>query len=151
VSVGNLPPGTEVKVRIGYVTEVKNEPDSHAMRFFIPTVVAPRYTPAASGVYEGTRKSKLAKMQSSISSNSNSVPMSIKVIVSIQGEIKEIKSHTHSIVTENTGPIPNNLNWHKWIVTLDGNTTQMDRDFVILVTPKEPFKPRLYSEVRFSI
>jgi len=43
VRIGFLKPGAQVKVVIGYVTEVKNEKGSNALRFFIPTTVAPRY------------------------------------------------------------------------------------------------------------
>ena len=45
VRIGFLKPGAQVKIVIGYVTEVKNEPGSNALRFFLPTTVAPRYIP----------------------------------------------------------------------------------------------------------
>ena len=43
-SVGNLPPGKDVLVRITYVTEL--EVDDGRVRFMIPTAVSPRYAPA---------------------------------------------------------------------------------------------------------
>ena len=45
VRIGYLKPGNQAKIIIGYVTEVKNERDSNAIRFYVPTTVAPRYVP----------------------------------------------------------------------------------------------------------
>ncbi len=44
-SIGNLPPGKEVTVKLTYVTELAAA--GRALRFVIPTTVAPRYAPAA--------------------------------------------------------------------------------------------------------
>jgi Ca-activated chloride channel homolog len=43
-SVGNLPPGKEVLLKIRYVTELTT--DASGLRFAIPTTVSPRYAPA---------------------------------------------------------------------------------------------------------
>ena len=45
-SVGNLPPGKEVLLRLTYVTELMV--DGNGLRFSIPTTVSPRYAPANS-------------------------------------------------------------------------------------------------------
>lgn len=42
-SIGNVPPGKEVTVRVSYVTELCCE--GEALQFVIPTTVAPRYAP----------------------------------------------------------------------------------------------------------
>jgi hypothetical protein len=47
-SVGNLPPGKEVLLKITYVTEL--DVDSGALRFVMPTTVSPRYAPSRSRV-----------------------------------------------------------------------------------------------------
>ncbi len=128
---------------IGYVTEVKNDPDSHAIRFFIPTTVAPRYVPSTDN---DPKSSKLANMTFS---NSAPAPMNIKTIVAIQGGIKSIESLSgHKIVVESKGQIPEKPTWTRAVVSLDGNVTQMDRDFVLLITPIEAvMTPRVYYEV----
>ncbi len=41
MSIGRLQAGQEVKIVVGYVTEVKNDVDSHAMRFFLPMTITP--------------------------------------------------------------------------------------------------------------
>src|SRR6058998_3787859 len=43
-SIGNIPPGEEVSVRITYVSEL--EPEGQDLRFTLPTTVSPRYPPA---------------------------------------------------------------------------------------------------------
>ena len=50
-SVGNLPPGKEVLLKLTYVTELTVE--SGSVRFSIPTTVSPRYAPAEDHVGVG--------------------------------------------------------------------------------------------------
>lgn len=50
---------------------------------------------------------------------------------------------------ESKGVSPNNANWTQAAVSLQSKTTDMDRDFVLLVEPAEAHKPRLYIEVSF--
>ena len=78
---------------------------------------------------------------------SSPAPLTIRVNVSLQGAIKSIECPTHSVKTVEQGPIPEKSNWTRGIVELTGKTTDMDRDFVLLITPEEVHIPRLYSEV----
>jgi hypothetical protein len=59
VRVGFMKPGARVKIVIGYVAEVKNEKGSNALRFFIPTTIAPRY---ASPTDKDKKTEELKKM-----------------------------------------------------------------------------------------
>ena len=43
-SLGNLPPKTEAKISFSYVKELPQEPDGK-IRFTLPTVLNPRYSP----------------------------------------------------------------------------------------------------------
>ncbi|CAG7721881.1 unnamed protein product [Allacma fusca] len=140
VKIGFLKPGSQAKIVLGYVSEVKNEKDSSAIRFFIPTTVAPRYVPKR---LDDEKSEDLKKMQFS---ESSPAPITIKVNVSIQGEIKTIESPTHKITVSSQGPIPTKENWTKAAIELSGKTTDMDRDFVLLITPTDTHKPRLYLE-----
>uniref|UniRef100_A0A8C9T4U6 VIT domain-containing protein n=1 Tax=Scleropages formosus TaxID=113540 RepID=A0A8C9T4U6_SCLFO len=47
LSVGSLPPGQTASVTVGYVSELAVQAD-HALRFCLPAVLNPRYTPAGS-------------------------------------------------------------------------------------------------------
>ena len=52
-SIGNVPPGKEVRVRIRYVTELRA--DGGSVRFVVPATISPRYIPAEddSARYDG--------------------------------------------------------------------------------------------------
>jgi von Willebrand factor A domain-containing protein 5 len=43
--LGNLPPGSDAKIRLSYITELKVE--NGEIRFYLPTTIAPRYVPAS--------------------------------------------------------------------------------------------------------
>lgn len=108
--------------------------------------MAPRYIPANAN----NDKSAKALGQMSFSTKA-AAPLNIKVMASIQGRIQAVKSLSgHDILVHNQGVIPVQAagNWNKVVVTLDGNVTEMDRDFVLLVTPAEAvMTPRVYYEV----
>ncbi|CAL8097329.1 unnamed protein product [Orchesella dallaii] len=140
VRVGFLKPGSQVKVTIGYVTEVKNEPGTNAIRFYIPTTVAPRY------VSPSEKDDKAEDIRKMKFSDTSPAPLTLKVAVSLQDDIKSIESPTHSIKVEKQGPIPGKQTWQKALVQLSGTTTDMDRDFVLNILPEQIHKPRLYSE-----
>ncbi|XP_021948454.1 von Willebrand factor A domain-containing protein 5A [Folsomia candida] len=143
LKIGFLKPGALAKVVIGYVTEVKNDADSHAIRFVIPTTVAPRYVPPSD---HDQKSDDLANMTFS---STSPAPLNIKVVACIQGEIKSADSlSSHKILVKSKGTIPEQPGWNKAVVTLVGNVTEMDRDFVLLVTPLEAvMKPRVYYEI----
>jgi hypothetical protein len=42
-SIGNIPPGETVKVKIEYIMELKHDAEVDGLRFTIPTSIAPRY------------------------------------------------------------------------------------------------------------
>ncbi|CAL8143672.1 unnamed protein product [Orchesella dallaii] len=140
VRVGYLKPGSQVKVIIGYVTEVKNEPGTNAIRFYIPTTVAPRY------VSPSEKDEKAEDIRKMTYSDTSPAPLTLKVAVSLQDDIKSIESPTHSIKVEKQGPVPGKQSWQKALVELSGTTTDMDRDFVLNILPEQIHKPRLYSE-----
>lgn len=131
-----------MKVIIGYVTEVKNEPGTNTIRFYIPTTIAPRYI-SSSETDDNAKNIK--EMTFSLSSPAL---LSVKVAVSLQGGIKSIDSPTHNVTVTNSGTIPQNEVWHEAMVELSAPTTEMDRDFVLNIVPEEAHKPRLYSEVK---
>uniref|UniRef100_A0A8C9RT03 von Willebrand factor A domain-containing protein 5A-like n=1 Tax=Scleropages formosus TaxID=113540 RepID=A0A8C9RT03_SCLFO len=60
LSVGSLPPGQTASVTVGYVSELAVQAD-HALRFCLPAVLNPRYTPA--GTQELTLMGKVPGAQ----------------------------------------------------------------------------------------
>ena len=65
-------------------------------------------------------------------------PVTIKTSVSIEGAIKSIESLTHRTVVSDQGPVPGKKQWTKVTVELTGKTSDMDRDFVLLVKQLKP-------------
>lgn len=135
-----------MKIIIGYVTEVKNEggANSGTIRFYIPTTIAPRYVSPSEA---DSAAKDIRHMDFSLSSPA---PLSLTVTVFLQGGIKSIESPTHNVKINNSGTMPENELWHKAMVELSAQTTDMDRDFVLLIVPEETHKPRLYSEVNLT-
>lgn len=139
--MGFLKPGAHVKVIIEYITEVKNEPGTNNIRFYIPTTIAPRYV---SPTETDSQATEIKNMSFSISSPA---PLSIKATVSLHGGIKAIKSPTHEVSVQKIESTSDDDNYHTAVVELSGKTTDMDRDFVLTIEPEEKHKPRMYSEV----
>ncbi|XP_051740409.1 von Willebrand factor A domain-containing protein 5A-like [Ctenopharyngodon idella] len=83
LSVGCLSPGQNAAVTIIYVTELAVQAD-HSLRFCLPAVLNPRYTPAGSG----------ARIASKISSVRGSVPytLTLSVHVSSPKPISKLES-----------------------------------------------------------
>lgn len=137
--VGCLKPGAHVKIIIEYITEVKNEPGTSNIRFYVPTTIAPRYV---SNTETDVQAIDIKNMEFS---SSSPAPLSMQVRVSMQGGIKSIESPTHAVTIKKSKP---NEIWHEALVELSGQTTDMDRDFVLTIEPEERHEPRLYSEVK---
>jgi hypothetical protein len=73
------------------------------------------------------------------------------VNVSLQGGIRTIESPTHQVVVSEKDVISEKPSWTRALVQLVGDTTDMDRDFILLITPEEIHKPRVYIEVGRSL
>lgn len=123
---------------IGYVTEVRNEPGSSAIHFYLPTTIAPRiryeYSDSGGRNVQGVPHSY---------SSSSPAPLTINATISLQGGIKSIQSPSHMV---KISKLPMVQGWHKALVELSGQVTAMDRDFVLKIVPHEIHKPGLLSE-----
>ncbi len=126
-SLGNLQPGQEVTVQITYVALLNLE--GEAVRFTLPTTIAPRYTPANApevGQPDAERINPPTLL---------SVPygLTLEVDVEAHAPIRCVESPSHTIRTE--------LDGTKARVTLSARDASMDRDFVLLVEPREQHEP----------
>jgi Ca-activated chloride channel family protein len=139
-SVGNLLPGQELTVELTWVETLARE--GEAIRFALPTVVAPRYVPNedARGVSPtpGERVSPPVKL---------GVPygFSFAAEVELPGGVAGVESPTH--------PIRVLLADGKARVELAQGAAAMDRDLVLLLTPVAAAKPcgRLERQVDGSV
>lgn len=119
-SVGNLPPGKEVLLRLTYVTELAVAAGS--LRFVVPTTVSPRYAPAEDRVGVGRPDSETLNPPLAWR-----VPYGLELTarLSMTGTIGRIESPSH--------PVSLTMNGHCATVALAQRSAALDRDFVLEV------------------
>ncbi len=132
-SVGNLPPGKEAVLRLTTVSELPLEGD--AIRFTLPTTIAPRYAPAQDrkgvGETEAERVSPPYALQ---------VPYGLTLEVDIRttAPVRSVESPSHPIgVTIEDG---------RATVRLSEREAALDRDVVLKIELAETHQPRAVVE-----
>jgi Ca-activated chloride channel family protein len=132
-SVGNLPPGKEVLLRLTYVTEL--DVDGGALRFVVPTTVAPRYAPWIDRVGVGRPDAETLNPEVAWS-----VPYGLELSarIAMPGGVARVESPSHpiSIATEESS----------MVVTLTQQQAALDRDFVLAVAAPALETPRAWLE-----
>src|SRR3954471_10946954 len=115
-SVGNLPPGKEVLLKLTYVSELSI--GDGAVRFVVPTTVSPRYAPAEDRAGVGRPDSEALTPPVSWT-----VPYGLELAVrlAMTGIIGRIESPSH--------PIAIALNGGQATVTLSQREAALDQDF----------------------
>ncbi|MBI2837254.1 MAG: VWA domain-containing protein [Acidobacteria bacterium] len=133
-SIGNVPPGKEVTVRVSYVTELGCEGDS--LQFVIPTTVAPRYAPRVDR--KGVGRPPAEALNPPIAWN---VPYGLSLLIHLDmsSAVRAIESPTH--------PISVDLDGMTGTVRLGGRESALDRDFVMLLQTVDSREPRVSVEV----
>ena len=123
--VGNIPPETSVTVTLTYITPLKNDTESNAIRFTLPTVIANRYGDA----------SKTGS--SNVSSGKTNFELSLEAVMA--GQITSVSSPSH--------PIEMTLNnATSATVALSTANPVLDKDLVILIRSKNIDEPRCVIE-----
>ena len=133
ISVGNILPGQEVVIELTWVSELHMEGD--AIRFLLPTTVAPRYAPKEDR--EGVSPTRAESVSPPVEL---SVPygLDLAVDVSLASAVRALDSPSHPVRIEIDGT--------RARVTLSQAAAAMDRDFVLLVTPAESGRPQAMVE-----
>lgn len=128
VQVGNILPGMRVAVRITYVVDLKNEDE--AVRFFLPTTVAPRYeSPWAMGREPTPQPPHSSTVHYGLNISAN---------VRMSHPITKCSSPSHPVTARITGT--------QAALTLTYPNVAMDKDFVLLVEQSNPHEPRVAIE-----
>ena len=138
IVLGNLPPGKKAEIHLTMVSELDVEPDG-SVRFVLPTVLKPRYTPSGSSdplepIASGDERPV----------RHTECPLSaykFELVISGADDIAEVTSPSHRITTQPSGQVINVG------VDLDEETP---KDVAILVCPKEPHKPLVIVEPGLS-
>ena len=133
VSVGNVPPGKEVVLRITTVSELALEGD--AIRFTLPTTISPRYAPA-----EDLRGMGIPEAERVTPPYALAVPYGLTLEVDVQtsAAIRTVESPSHTVRVS--------IEDRHAVVELSSRDAAMDRDFVLLVTMAEENQPRVLAQ-----
>lgn len=144
-TVGNVPAGHDVVVEITYLGELKNDAETDGVRFTIPTQIAPRYgtqTLAPDSAFYVRAEG------------------GIKIIVDVELErgtsIRGIQSASHPIAvtvgrTSTMMDDDDLFEPHLGSSTLALGSTELDKDFVIVVQAKGQDTPRALLETHPSL
>ncbi|MBI2298043.1 MAG: VWA domain-containing protein, partial [Armatimonadetes bacterium] len=116
-SVGNLPPGAEVTVHLGYVSELDWEGDT--IRFVLPTTISPRYV----------SEEELERRQVGQPEHERVTP---------PVALSSVASPSHPIAIAWSGTTA--------AVELAQESAALDRDFVLLLTPRDAAQPAAVAE-----
>ncbi|XP_028392596.1 von Willebrand factor A domain-containing protein 5A-like [Dendronephthya gigantea] len=134
--LGNLPPGENAVLQLTMVGELAVEPDG-AVRFVLPTVLKPRYTPLGS---TDPLAPETSTSGSATVHHATGPPVyEFEMVINGAPSIAEVTSPSHEIHVENTGQ---NIN-----VCL---AEEKQTDIVILIRSKEVHKPLVIVEPGMS-
>ncbi|KAI4116176.1 MAG: hypothetical protein LQ345_003357 [Seirophora villosa] len=137
--LGNIPANGEVHVDITYVGELKHDAEADGIRFTLPTRIAPRY---------GT----LVSFQSNVGSNvreDGGIKITVDASVAEGSFIRGIQSPSHPIaVTMGSTSTSDDVEvaMHKASATLSLGSTELEKDFVLIVLNKDVGTPKAILE-----
>jgi hypothetical protein len=137
VTLGNLPPDTDVHVKIIYCGELKHDAEIDGLRFTLPTSIAPRY-----GDYPGEL------MRSTAASDSG---ISIVVDVNMsKSAIRKLQSPSHPIAVSmgaiSSDAAQETFTPSKASTTLTLGTTELADDFIVQLLIDDISKPQALVE-----
>jgi hypothetical protein len=144
-NLGNIPAGGTVRVEIEYIMELKHDAEVDGLRFTIPTSIAPRYGVAPSGVgaYHETAGTKGGNR------------MKISVQVTMPSHVRSISSSSHTISAHLGSHIedaPDDIfDPKRALAKLSQTSTELDKDFVLIVKCSDLSSPRALLEVHPTI
>ncbi|KAJ3335166.1 von Willebrand factor A domain-containing protein 5A [Gonapodya sp. JEL0774] len=137
ISVGNIPPGKPVAIRISYIHECKTDETNDELRFTIPTTIAPKtygtFTPPS-----GTN------LLPGGTTYSGSADYTLSVVIDARmaaGPVLELSSPTHQIKVSLDAANPKHAR-----ATLALDTVYLDKDFVLVLKSTGLDKPRAVLE-----
>jgi Ca-activated chloride channel family protein len=131
LSVGNIKPDSSIIIEITYVTIL----DSHnsEVRFYLPTTISPRFTPASQKDDNGIPVGDIVNPPFVFQ-----VPYGLKININVHDRkaISSIESPSHTI---NTG-----FNGDDATITFSSDKVAMDRDFVLTIAYEKDFTNRAF-------
>jgi len=142
-SLGNVSSGGKVVVHITYVGELKHDGEFDAIRWTLPTSIAPRYGNGPDIV-----------PQHGIAQMAGCIKIVVDVDVGTSSFIQSLQSPSHPIAVT-MGKTSKLLNddpvMHRASATLALGSTQLDDDFVLIVSNKDNGAPTAFLETHPDI
>ncbi|KAI4113794.1 MAG: hypothetical protein LQ338_008111, partial [Usnochroma carphineum] len=137
--LGNIPANEKVHVEITYVGELKHDAEADGIRFNLPTRIAPRY-----GATSTTQLREGSSVQ-----EKGGISITVDASVAEGSFIRGIQSPTHPIAvtmgsTSTAGDAE--LAMHKASATLSLGSTELGKDFVLIVLTKDTGTPKALLE-----
>ncbi|KAF2475527.1 von Willebrand domain-containing protein [Lindgomyces ingoldianus] len=143
-TVGNIPPGANVIVKITYLGELKHDMEVDGIRFTIPNIICPRY----------------GKYPLGLTSNTTADAVGTGIEITVDAEmadgsfIQQIQSPSHpiSVSMGTTSFAPNaEPKMNKASATLSLGTAQLDTDFILQIISKDSGIPKAILETHPTI
>ncbi len=143
--IGNIPAGEKVIVDVSYIGELKHDAETDGIRFTIPTVIAPRY---------GDRPYEFTHQTSVKADDGGGIRITVDVNLADGSFVRGIQSPSHPIAvtmgSTSTGT-QEEPQMHTASATLALGSTELDKDFVLIVLAKTIPTPKALLETHLSI
>ncbi|KAL8639851.1 MAG: hypothetical protein Q9228_003159 [Teloschistes exilis] len=142
--LGNVPPNEKVHVEITYVGELKHDAEADGIRFTLPTHIAPRY---------GSQPN-LSLIGGSRAQEDGGIRITVDISIAEGSFIRGVQSPTHPIAvtmgntSTTTGQDPS---MHQASSTLSLGSSELDKDFVLIVLTKDTGTPKALLETHDTI
>ena len=141
-SIGNVPPNEKVVVEITYLGELPWDAEADGNRFTIPTFIAPRY---------GSREQFNSTPQAR---DNGGIKISVDVALEEGSIIRGLQSPSHPIAVTMGRNVKDNeesFDNSRALAALSLQSTELDKDFVLIVLAKEQDTPRALLETHNSL
>ena len=143
--IGNVPAKEKIFVEIVYLGELKHDAETDGTRFTVPTVIAPRY---------GSMSLESASNVSTNADNQDGITFSIDVSLEDGTIVRGLQSPSHPIaVTMGRTASMNEdaFESNHASATLTLGSTELEKDFIIVVLSKDQGVPRALLETHPTI
>lgn len=141
--LGNIPANEKVHVEITYVGELKHDAEADGIRHTLPTHIAPRYGSLPNSRLEGSNAQE-----------TGGISITVDVSIAEGSFIRGVQSPTHPIaVTMGNTSTSSTADpaMHQASATLSLGSTELDKDFVLIVLTKDTGIPKALLETHPTI
>ncbi|KAI8930840.1 hypothetical protein NX059_011860 [Plenodomus lindquistii] len=138
-TVGNIPPGAKVVIKITYLGELKHDMEIDGIRYTIPNIICPRY-----GTYPGTLRTS-----DSTEACGKSITITVDAEMPHGSFVQKIQSPSHPIaMTMGTTSVAPRAEpaMHRASATLALGTSSLESDFVVQIVAKDTGVPKAILE-----